>query len=411
MATKKIDGFRSQKRGKTLNLFIYDEISPFDVNAREIADAIEAAGDLNKIDVFINSPGGSIFEALAIFNQFRRAEPTVNMFIDGVAASAAAFVAMAGDEITIAENAFIIIHNPSGLVVGESKDMKMLADRLDMLRDSIVAMLAGRSGQTEKQVALWMDAETWFTAEEAVDLGFADVLGDEKDVDNKFDLSVFSNLPEAMRARSGDVSLSLVNSAASCDSADIFGVSNGAKPVSKEVPKMATTFTEAEVNAKIAEAKADFATKLEERSLKARTEAENLAKQVAAEADAGTTKLVAKAEIEASEKAAKSTTADVLARVDDILAKCELSNIPLAQAREMAKGTLEDAKDAIIDAFNKDRTPVGGTGTGDLANKKDPADKIRAEFKASGGQAKLGCTEAQYVESCLCTDAGGQVIE
>jgi ATP-dependent protease ClpP protease subunit len=195
--------FRAVKNDKTgvLDLYIYDEIAWYAVSARGVAKALAEAEDVGRIRLFINSPGGIVWDALAIYNLLVRHEAPVEVFIDGVAASAATVIAMAGDGIVMAENALFMIHNVWGFTMGTAADHRDAADRIDKFEQGIIATYAARTGQAEKKIRKWVDAETWFTADEAIDAGFADRKGESKKIENRFDLSQYRNAPAEWKAQ------------------------------------------------------------------------------------------------------------------------------------------------------------------------------------------------------------------
>ena len=131
----------------------------------------------------MNSPGGGVFAGLAIANRLRDHKATVNVVVDGVAASIASVIAMAGDTVTMNRGATMMIHNPSGIVMGTADDMDQMAATLRKLAvDSIAdAYMSKAGGQAQD----WLDrmaAETWYSGPEAVALGLADsAVGDESD--------------------------------------------------------------------------------------------------------------------------------------------------------------------------------------------------------------------------------------
>lgn len=156
---------------------IYDEIGFWGMNAKDfMAELDEVSGAASRILVSINSPGGDVFDAFAIYNALRRHDLPVTARVDGVAASAASLILMAGDEIVMPENAMIMIHNPWTIAGGESKDLRKAADMMDRARDGIVAAYVGKSGKQTEEVVAMMDATTWLTALEAQALGFCDVI-------------------------------------------------------------------------------------------------------------------------------------------------------------------------------------------------------------------------------------------
>ena len=117
------------------------------------------------------------------------------VFIDGIAASVASVIAMAGDEINIAANGFIMIHEPFTVAFGTAADLRKTADQLDKINDSILNTYAVRTGAPENIIGDMMAAETWMNAEEAVELGFADKITEEVAIAAHFDLSQFHNVP------------------------------------------------------------------------------------------------------------------------------------------------------------------------------------------------------------------------
>ena len=117
------------------------------------------------------------------------------MSIDGIAASAASYIAMAGDEIIMPENAFLMIHDPSGFVVGTAADMRATAEALDKIGASLLRGYAAKSGKPEKDIAKLMARETWLDAAEALDMGFADTMSEPVKIAASFDVSRFKNTP------------------------------------------------------------------------------------------------------------------------------------------------------------------------------------------------------------------------
>ena len=114
-------------------MLIYDEIGAYGVSAKGFLAELGALTDDTAIDLRLNSPGGSVFDAVAIHNALSRHAGTVTVWIDGIAASAASYVAMAGDAIVMPENAFLMIHDPCGLVMGTAADMRDMAGTLDKI--------------------------------------------------------------------------------------------------------------------------------------------------------------------------------------------------------------------------------------------------------------------------------------
>ena len=147
------------------------------------------------IHLRINSPGGDVFAARAMATAIRAHQSKVIAHIDGIAASAASYVALAADEIEIAAGAFVMIHRAWGVGFGTSEDMRQLADLLDKVDGEIEADYVRETGNTAEAIAVWMDAETWFTADEAVSNGFADRITEGAKAQALWNLAAFDRPP------------------------------------------------------------------------------------------------------------------------------------------------------------------------------------------------------------------------
>ena len=147
------------------------------------------------IDLRLNSPGGSVFDAVAIHNALTRHAGPITVWIDGIAASAASYIAMAGDEIVMPENAFLMIHDPSGMVIGTAADMRDMAGTLDKIAAGMTRGYAARSGKPEGEIAVLMAAETWLTAAEALEAGLATRMVEPVRIAASFDIGRFRNAP------------------------------------------------------------------------------------------------------------------------------------------------------------------------------------------------------------------------
>lgn len=178
---------------------IFDEIGFWGVTAQDFADEISKVNS-GIINVHINSPGGEVFDGLAIMNTLRQHKAEVRVFVDGLAASAASFIAVgaaAPGHLSIARNAEMMIHDAMGWAVGNASDMRDLAKRLDKVSDNIADIYAERAGGDVSTWRAAMLAETWFTGAEAVAAGLADkVTGATEEADkvsDRWDLSVFAH--------------------------------------------------------------------------------------------------------------------------------------------------------------------------------------------------------------------------
>lgn len=191
----------SAEDSSVTEILLYDEVGGwFGVMASDFVKDLQDV-DTAEIHLRINSPGGDVFDGIAIMNALKRHKAKVTTFVDGIAASAASFIAMSGDEIVMSRNAEMMIHDAWGLAVGNAADMRDLAARLDASSENIASIYADRAGGTTKQWRTAMEAETWYSDKEAVSAGLADRVETNKTASdkakNRFDLSVFAHAGRA----------------------------------------------------------------------------------------------------------------------------------------------------------------------------------------------------------------------
>lgn len=155
------------------DIYLFDEIGGWGVYADEFARELNGL-DVKAIDLHVNSPGGSVFEGLAIMAAIHAHPAEVTAHVDGIAASAASFLIQAADRITIGKQSKMMIHDASGLCVGNADDMLRMGDLLDRLSADIADIYAQASGQAAASWRTRMRAETWYTGQQAVDAGLAD---------------------------------------------------------------------------------------------------------------------------------------------------------------------------------------------------------------------------------------------
>lgn len=181
--------------GDTASIFLYDELGSFGITANDFVKELRDVKG-GSIDVYVNSPGGECYEGLAIFNALRNHKAHITVHIDGLAASAASFVAMAGDKIVAERNATLMIHEAHALGVGDANDMRKLGDMLDRMSDTIANIYAERAGGTVAQWRARMATETWFSADEAKAVGLVDEVVASPPIKgmprNTWDLSIFN---------------------------------------------------------------------------------------------------------------------------------------------------------------------------------------------------------------------------
>jgi ATP-dependent Clp endopeptidase proteolytic subunit ClpP len=191
---------RLPRQAKGAEILIYDEIGAFGIPAKAFLDELKALGPVAELTVRINSPGGSVFDGVAIYNALKRHEARATLWIDGIAASIASMIAMAGDEVVMPENAMLVLHDPSGLVMGTASDMRTMAEALDRMKAGMVAAYRDKSGRDGAEIEALMAAETWLSAEEALELGLADRVEAPVRMAAHFDLSRFRNPPLQLAA-------------------------------------------------------------------------------------------------------------------------------------------------------------------------------------------------------------------
>lgn len=203
---------RAKAKGEA-DLLIYGEIgesfwSEDTVTAKKFKKDLDAAGEVTKLNIFINSPGGSVFEAQAIYSQLKRHSASKTVYIDGIAASAASLIAMVGDKVIMPGNSLMMIHRAWAHIAGNTADMLKMAETLEQIDGSMAEAYGAKSKLDREEVMEIMTAETWFTAEEAVAKGFADEIEESKQVaaslrgqflninGQQFDLARFKSPPK-----------------------------------------------------------------------------------------------------------------------------------------------------------------------------------------------------------------------
>jgi ATP-dependent protease ClpP protease subunit len=197
--------FQALASSDVLTLRLYDIIGADlfgdGITAKGIADALATSGQFSSITLRINSPGGDLFEGVTIYNLLKSQNKPINVMVDGLAASAASLIAMAGDTCVMGDGACMMIHRAMGIAVGCSDEMLKTASVLDTVTDSASDIYVARTGMKKKKVMELMTAETWMTSQEAVDKGFATSTSPQKvkNIANRFDLSVFKNTPDSLK--------------------------------------------------------------------------------------------------------------------------------------------------------------------------------------------------------------------
>ena len=180
--------------GETAEILIYDVIG-FELTAKDFAQEVQDLGDVSQINVRINSPGGDVFDGMAIYNILSRHPAKIIVDVDGIAASIASVIAMAGNEIRMPENSTMMIHDAFGIVIGNEQDMREFAEILSKMDGQIAGVYARRSKLGDAEARKLMDVGTLFTGSEAVEVGLADKLTEPVKAAAQFDVWQFSNGP------------------------------------------------------------------------------------------------------------------------------------------------------------------------------------------------------------------------
>jgi ATP-dependent Clp protease protease subunit len=166
-----------QASAASAEIFLYDVIGSGwmgGISAEQFAQDLRALGSVRTIDLRINSDGGDVFEGRTIYTLLNEHPANIVVHVDGLAASIASLIAMAGDSIVVAEGAMMMVHNAWGLSIGNAADMRRQADLLDTVDQGLVKTYCARTGMDAKKCAGLLAAETWMTSQECVDFGFAD---------------------------------------------------------------------------------------------------------------------------------------------------------------------------------------------------------------------------------------------
>ncbi|WP_392439927.1 ClpP-like prohead protease/major capsid protein fusion protein [Edwardsiella piscicida] len=155
---------------------LYDEIGGWGITARQFSDDLSALGNLTHMELRIHSPGGDVFEGLAIYNLLKNHPASKTVYIDGLAASMASVIAMVGDRVLIPENGMMMIHRPWGIQGGDAEEMRRYADLLDKIEETLIPAYMAKTGKSAEELAAMLEAETWMNGKECVEHGFADEL-------------------------------------------------------------------------------------------------------------------------------------------------------------------------------------------------------------------------------------------
>ena len=176
-----------------VDVYIFDEIGAYGLNAKDFISEIKNYKK-RPMNLHINCVGGDVFEGMAIYNVLKKREYKTTVYIEGIAASMGSVIALAADEIIMAENSLFMIHNAWGGAMGESKELKKTASLLEKISNEIANIYIKKTKLPYDKVKEMMDEETWLNADEALELGFIDSISDAIKVAAKYDVSKFKNI-------------------------------------------------------------------------------------------------------------------------------------------------------------------------------------------------------------------------
>lgn len=177
--------FKSKVKDEA-DLYLYEEIGESwwgdTKSAKQFKKDLDALGDVKTLNIYINSPGGAVFDGMAIYNILKRHKAYKTTYVDGLAASIASVIALASDKVIIPSNAYFMIHRAWAITWGNTNDMKKMAEDLERIDEGIINVYMAKTELTRSEVIKLMDDETWMTGDEAKEYGFADEVEKEKKV-------------------------------------------------------------------------------------------------------------------------------------------------------------------------------------------------------------------------------------
>lgn len=243
-------GYEIKAQGTDAEIMIYDAIGSGmfgGVSAKDFVTDLKQLKDMESITVRLNSPGGEVFDGTAIYNALLNHPANIEMHIDGMALSMASVIAMAGNKVVMAENAMMMIHDPSISVSGSASHLRKTADTLEKTKTAIVNAYARKTGKQQDELSALMSVETWMSADEALCHGFIDEVSSPIEMAAHFDLSPFNfkHVPEQL-SKAPDQPLDL----AQIEALKIEAVNNERKRVQSIIdianivnqPRLATAF-------------------------------------------------------------------------------------------------------------------------------------------------------------------------
>jgi ATP-dependent Clp endopeptidase proteolytic subunit ClpP len=186
---------KAEASSKSADVYIFDEIGTFGLTAQSFIEEIKSYKN-TPMSLHINCVGGDVFEGMAIYNVLKKRTARTTVYIEGIAASMGSVIALAGDEVVMAENSLFMIHNAWGGAMGEATEIRKTAALLDKISGEIADIYTKKTNLPYNRVKEMMDEETWLSADEAFNLGFIDSISDAIKVAAKYDVSKFKNITD-----------------------------------------------------------------------------------------------------------------------------------------------------------------------------------------------------------------------
>lgn len=203
-----------KQQAQSLDIYLYDDIVadgedfwtgekiPSDTSASHVQQVLQDAGDVNAINIYINSYGGDVKEGLAIYNQLKRAKAYKTVYVDGFACSIASVIAMCGDKVVMGSNTLMAIHNASMGAFGTAAELRKAADDLDVINSASISSYKAKAGDKldDKTLQSLLDAETWLTPEQCIQYGLADEIANKADPATEAAQQRFEQAKQSMMA-------------------------------------------------------------------------------------------------------------------------------------------------------------------------------------------------------------------
>ena len=192
----------SNKTGETPSVYLYGVIGDEygGITSDQFRKELAEIPKQKPLNLHIHSEGGSVFEGIAIFNQLKQRQSKISVTVDGLAASAASFVAMAGNTITMSQHSWMMIHEAHGIAMGRARDFRAAADHIEAMNSEIISIYKARWKGSEDELRAALDAETWLDSESAVAAGLADSVSDSLSIAACVNPKMkFVNVPEALK--------------------------------------------------------------------------------------------------------------------------------------------------------------------------------------------------------------------